>query len=124
MRYALPAGLIAGLATFGVYVLARGYYSGGRCARGADECGDADAVPRLDLGAGDHCAAVYMVAGGAGAGDGGAGFLVVLAIPWLQQFFALKLVGTTLPWAAVGIAVVAGVVLEFAWRWVGRKFPA
>ena len=37
----------------------------------------------------------------------GVAFLLVLAVPWLQHFFALKLVGAVLPWTAVGIAVVA-----------------
>ncbi len=37
----------------------------------------------------------------------GAAFLLVLAAPWLQDFFALKLVGVAKPWVAVGIAVVA-----------------
>ncbi|MBB4891881.1 cation-transporting ATPase E [Streptomyces olivoverticillatus] len=123
MRYALPAGLIAGLATFGVYVLARGYYSG------ADALGAQTSAATLTL----FLVSIWVLAIIARPYTWwrvvlvlamGAGFLVVLAIPWLQQFFALKLVGTTLPWAAVGIAVVAGVVLEFAWRWVGRKFPA
>ena len=50
-------------------------------------------------------------------------FLLVLVVPWLQDFFALKLVGTTMPWTAVGIAAVAAVALEFVWRWVDRRFP-
>ncbi|NED83340.1 hypothetical protein G3I76_25025, partial [Streptomyces sp. SID11233] len=31
----------------------------------------------------------------------GFGFLLVLTVPWLQDFFALKLVGTTMPWTGV-----------------------
>ncbi|MDQ0775479.1 type IV secretory pathway TraG/TraD family ATPase VirD4 [Streptomyces aurantiacus] len=54
----------------------------------------------------------------------GLGFLLVLVVPWLQEFFALKLVGTTLPWTAVGIAVVGAGVLELVWRGVDRRFPA
>jgi cation-transporting ATPase E len=51
----------------------------------------------------------------------GAAFVVVLVVPWLQHFFALKLVGVTMPWIAVGISVVAGVALEGAWRVVDRR---
>lgn len=53
-----------------------------------------------------------------------AAFLVVLVTPALQHFFALRLVGAALPWVAVAVAAVAGVLLEVAWRWVARKFPA
>jgi cation-transporting ATPase E len=53
----------------------------------------------------------------------GAAFLIVLMVPWLQNFFALKLVGTVIPWTAVGIAVVAAAALEFTWRLVSRRFP-
>ena len=53
----------------------------------------------------------------------GLGFLLVLVVPWLQTFFALKLVGMTMPWIAVGISAGAAVVLELAWRWVDRRFP-
>jgi cation-transporting ATPase E len=54
----------------------------------------------------------------------GVAFLLVLAAPWLQDFFALKLVGVRKPWAAVGIAVVAAATLELVGRWVDRRFPA
>jgi cation-transporting ATPase E len=53
----------------------------------------------------------------------GVAFLLVLAVPSLQDFFALKLVGVTMPWAAVGVAAVASGALEYLWRWVGRRFP-
>lgn len=54
----------------------------------------------------------------------GVAFLIVLVVPWLQNFFALKLVGTTMPWAAVGIAAAGAGLLEVAWRWVDRRFAA
>ncbi|GAA3483978.1 hypothetical protein GCM10018966_085100 [Streptomyces yanii] len=54
----------------------------------------------------------------------GVAFQMVLAVPWLQDFFALKLVGVTMPWVAVDIAVVAAATLELVWRWVDRRFPA
>jgi len=54
----------------------------------------------------------------------GVAFLFVLIVPRLQHFFALKLVGETMPWVAVGIAGVAAVALELLWKWVDRRFPA
>jgi cation-transporting ATPase E len=49
------------------------------------------------------------------------GFVVVLVTPWLQRFFALRLVGTQTPWTAVGIAVAGGLVLEATWAWVRHR---
>jgi cation-transporting ATPase E len=46
----------------------------------------------------------------------GAGFLIVLVTPWLQEFFALRLVGAQGPWTAVGVAVAASALLELVWR--------
>jgi cation-transporting ATPase E len=54
----------------------------------------------------------------------GLGFVLVLMVPWLQDFFALKLVGVTMPWIAVGISMVAAATLELLWRWVDRRVPA
>jgi cation-transporting ATPase E len=54
----------------------------------------------------------------------GLGFLLVLVVPGLQDFFAVRLVGAAMPWLAVGIAAVAAVALEFLWKWVDRRFPA
>jgi cation-transporting ATPase E len=51
-------------------------------------------------------------------------FLFVLVVPALQDFFALRLVGVTMPWTAVGVAAVAAASLEYAWRWVDRRHPA
>jgi cation-transporting ATPase E len=42
-------------------------------------------------------------------------FVLVLVIPFGQDFFQLSLVGTTGPWTAVGIAAGAAVLLEIAW---------
>jgi cation-transporting ATPase E len=54
----------------------------------------------------------------------GVAFVCVLAVPYLQRFFALRLVGETIPWAAVGIAAVSAAALELLWKWVDRRFPA
>ena len=48
----------------------------------------------------------------------------MLVVPWLQDFFALKLVGAEVPWVAVGLAAGAGVLLELAWVTTRRRPPA
>ncbi|AZM46768.1 magnesium-transporting ATPase [Streptomyces sp. WAC 06738] len=122
MRYAIPAGLIAGTATFVTYMLARAHYSG----HGALDAETSAATLTLFL------IAMWVLVIIARpytwwrvglVGTMALGFVIVLVTPWLQKFFALKLVGTEMPWTAVGIAVASAVLLEFAWRWVTRRFP-
>ncbi|MEV7866904.1 HAD-IC family P-type ATPase [Streptomyces sp. NPDC088124] len=123
MRYAVPSGIIAALATFTTYLLARHVYTG------PDSLGAETSAATLTL----FLVSMWVLAIVARpytwwriclVVSMGAAFLVVLAVPALQHFFALKLVGTAVPWAAVGIAVVASVALELCWHWVGRRFPA
>ncbi|MFI1306985.1 HAD-IC family P-type ATPase [Streptomyces sioyaensis] len=123
MRYAIPSGLITGLAAFTTYLLARSYYTG----PGALSAETSTATLTLFL------AALWVLAIIARPYTWwrialvlamGLAFVLVLATPWLQHFFALRLVGTTMPWAAVAIALVAAALLEITWRWVGRRFPA
>ncbi|MBD0746308.1 cation-translocating P-type ATPase [Streptomyces sp. CBMA152] len=123
MRYAIPGGVIAAVTTFATYLLARHYYVGD----GAREAETSAATLTLFL------VSMWVLAIIARpytwwriclVAAMGVAFLLVLAVPWLQTFFALKLVGTTLPWAAVGIAAVGAVGLEFAWRWVDRRGAA
>ncbi|MGW7089243.1 HAD-IC family P-type ATPase [Streptomyces sp. NPDC054871] len=123
MRYAIPGGVVAGAATFCTYLLARSHYSGA----GAREAETSAATLALFL------IAMWVLAIIARPytwwrlgliGAMGLGFLLVLTVPWLQDFFQLKLVGTTMPWAAVAIAAVASLVIEVIFRWVGRRFPA
>ncbi|MFE7352654.1 HAD-IC family P-type ATPase [Streptomyces sp. NPDC057543] len=122
MRYAIPSGVIAAAATFVTYMAARHYYSG----TGALDAETSVATLTLFLVSMWVLAIiarpytwwrVCLVAAM------GLAFLIVLVVPWLQQFFALKLVGAVMPWTAVGIAVVAAAGLEYAWRLVGRRFP-
>ncbi|MGI5259650.1 HAD-IC family P-type ATPase [Streptomyces angustmyceticus] len=123
MRYAVPSGVITGLAAFTTYLLARGYYSG----PGALPAETSAATLTLFLTAMWVLAIIarpYTWWRIALVLAMGLAFVAVLATPWLQTFFDLRLVGTTMPWAAVAIAVVAAVLLEVAWRWVGRRFPA
>ncbi|MFI6809422.1 HAD-IC family P-type ATPase [Streptomyces luteogriseus] len=123
MRYAIPGGVVAAVATFTTYLLAREHYTG----PGALDAETSAATLTLFLISMWVLAIiarpytwwrVALVASMAGA------FLLVLVVPWLQHFFALKLVGVTMPWTAVGIAAVAAAALELLWRWVDRRFPA
>ncbi|WP_103534920.1 HAD-IC family P-type ATPase [Streptomyces sp. SM11] len=123
MRYAIPSGVIAAAATFATYLVARHHYSG----EGALEAETSAATLTLFL------VSMWVLAIIARpytwwriglVAAMGLGFLIVLVVPWLQDFFALKLVGAPMPWTAVGIAVAAAALLEFTWRWVGRRFGA
>ncbi|AZK94750.1 MULTISPECIES: cation-translocating P-type ATPase [Streptomyces] len=123
MRYAIPSGIIAAAATFTTYLLARSHYSG------TDALDAETSAATLTL----FLVALWVLAIVARpytwwrialVATMGLGFLIVLVVPWLQEFFALKLVGTAMPWTAVGIAAGAGVLLEVAWRVVDRRVPA
>ncbi|HWU06414.1 MAG TPA: HAD-IC family P-type ATPase [Streptomyces sp.] len=121
MRYAIPSGVIAAAATFTTYLVARHHYAG----TGALDAETSAATLTLFLVSMWVLAIIarpYTWWRVALVATMGLCFLVVLAVPWLQDFFALKLVGTTMPWAAAGIAAAAAAVLEFAWRVVGRRF--
>ncbi|MFI1938467.1 HAD-IC family P-type ATPase [Streptomyces purpureus] len=123
MRYAIPGGIIAAATTFTTYLLARSHYSG----PGALDAETSAATLTLFLVSMWVLAIIarpYTWWRIALVATMGGGFLLVLVVPWLQDFFALKLVGTTMPWAAVAIAAAGAALLEFAWRWVDRKFPA
>jgi cation-transporting ATPase E len=123
MRYAVPAGVIAAAATFSAYLLARSHYTGPASLSAETS------VATLTL----FLVAMWVLAIIARpytwwriglVATMGLGFLLVLTVPWLQDFFALKLVGTTMPWTAVMIAAVGAALLELSWRVVGRRFPA
>ncbi|MFG2194594.1 cation-translocating P-type ATPase [Streptomyces sp. NPDC048639] len=122
MRYAVPAGVIAGLTTFATYLLARYYYAGPRSLEAETSVATLAlfliALWVLAIVARPYTwwrVALILTMLGC--------FLVVLATPWLQAFFQLRLVGTTMPWTAVFIAAVAGVVLEGTWWWVHHRHP-
>ncbi|MCX5178670.1 cation-translocating P-type ATPase [Streptomyces virginiae] len=123
MRYAIPGGVIAAVATFLSYLIARHHYTG----QGALEAESSAATLTLFLTSMWVLAIIarpytwWRVA--LVAAMGGA-FLIVLVVPWLQDFFQLKLVGVVVPWIAVAVAVGAAVLIEFTFRWVDRKFPA
>ncbi|GHI06867.1 magnesium-transporting ATPase [Streptomyces cellostaticus] len=122
MRYSIPGGVVAGVATFVTYLVARHYYTG----PGSLDAETSAATLTLFLISMWVLAIiarpytwwrVTLVA------SMGVAFVFVLAVPALQSFFALKLVGVAMPWTAVGIAVVAAAALEVLWKWVDRRFP-
>ncbi|MFE6361142.1 cation-translocating P-type ATPase [Streptomyces sp. NPDC057806] len=123
MRYSIPGGVVAAVATFLTYLIARHHYAG----EGALDAETSAATLTLFLISMWVLAIIarpytwwriVLVA------SMGLGFVLVLAVPWLQDFFALKLVGQTMPWIAVGISVGAAAALEVIWKWVDRRFPA
>ncbi|GAA3864946.1 HAD-IC family P-type ATPase [Streptomyces lacrimifluminis] len=123
MRYSIPGGVLAAVATFATYLIARHHYTG----EGALDAETSAATLTLFLISMWVLAIVarpYTWWRIALVASMGAGFLLVLVVPPLQEFFALKLVGVTMPWIAVGIAAVAAATLEVLWRWVDRRFPA
>ncbi|WP_328561125.1 HAD-IC family P-type ATPase [Streptomyces coelicoflavus] len=122
MRYAIPGGVVAGAATFVTYLVARQHYTGPD-ALDAETSAATLTLFLISMWVLAIIARPYTWWRVLLVAAMGLGFLVVLAVPWLQDFFALKLVGVTMPWTAVGIAVAGAAVLELAWRWVDRRLP-
>lgn len=123
MRYSIPGGVLAAAATFATYLIARHHYTD----EGALEAETSVATLTLFLISMWVLAIIarpYTWWRIALVASMGAGFLLVLVVPSLQEFFALRLTGGTMPWIAVGIAAVAAATLEVLWRWVDRRFPA
>ncbi|WP_399886242.1 HAD-IC family P-type ATPase [Streptomyces sp. BBFR51] len=123
MRYAIPGGVVAGAATFVTYLVARNHYSGPH-ALDAETSAATLTLFLISMWVLAIIARPYTWWRVLLVAAMGLAFVVVLVVPWLQDFFALKLVGVTMPWTAVGIAVGAAAVLELLWRWVDRRFPA
>ncbi|MBP5863002.1 HAD-IC family P-type ATPase [Streptomyces scabiei] len=123
MRYSIPGGVLAAVATFVTYLIARHHYTG----EGALEAETSAATLTLFL------ISMWVLAIiarpytwwrlGLVAAMGGC-FVVVLVVPSLQDFFALRLVGAAMPWIAVAVAAGASALLELLWRRVDRRFPA
>ncbi|GAA0684623.1 HAD-IC family P-type ATPase [Kitasatospora atroaurantiaca] len=118
LRLAVPGGVIAGTATFAAYMLAR-------------------SNPTTDLKADTSVAtltlflvAIWVLAIVARPytwwrlaliGTMCGAFALVLMVPWLSDFFQLSLAGVRDPWVGVGIAGVAGLLLEVTWRVIVRR---
>ncbi|MER5373861.1 HAD-IC family P-type ATPase [Streptomyces sp. NPDC002553] len=122
MRYSIPGGVLAGAATFTTYLIARHHYTG----PGALDAETSAATLTLFLTSMWILAIIarpYTWWRIALVAAMGAAFLVVLVVPWLQDFFALKLVGVSMPWTAVAVAAAASALLELLWRWLDRRSP-
>ncbi|MFE7761182.1 HAD-IC family P-type ATPase [Streptomyces sp. NPDC057438] len=123
MRYSIPGGVLAAVATFVTYLIARHHYTG-EGALGAETSAATLTLFLISMWVLAIIARPYTWWRlGLVAAMGGC-FLLVLVVPWLQDFFALRLVGATMPWIAVAVAAGASALLEFLWRWVDRRFPA
>jgi cation-transporting ATPase E len=117
LRFAIPAGVIAAAATIGSYLYARSVY---------DDNLDAEtSAATLTL----FLVALWVLAIIARpytwwrvllVAAMGAGFALVLTIPWLQEFFQLELEGVRGPWVSAAIAVAAAAVLEVVWWMLSR----
>ncbi|MGW5618935.1 cation-translocating P-type ATPase [Streptomyces sp. NPDC003877] len=123
MRYAIPGGVVAAVATFATYLIAREHYTGPE-ALDAETSAATLTLFLISMWVLAIIARPYTWWRIALVTAMGGAFLLVLVAPWLQDFFALKLVGMTMPWVAVGISAVAAATLELTWRWVDRRFPA
>jgi cation-transporting ATPase E len=123
MRYSIPGGVVAGAATFVTYLLARHSYAGAD-ALAAETSAATLTLFLISMWVLAIIARPYTWWRLALVAAMGVAFLFVLVVPALQTFFALRLVGMTMPWTAVAVAVVAAVALEFLWKWVDRRFPA
>ncbi|AZM90356.1 cation-translocating P-type ATPase [Streptomyces sp. W1SF4] len=123
MRYAIPGGTIAAVATFVTYLIARAHYSGPDSLK-AETSAATLTLFLTSMWVLAIIARPYTWWRVALVGAMGAAFLVVLVVPWLQDFFQLKLEGVTMPWIAVAIAAAASAAIEFTFRWVDRRLPA
>jgi cation-transporting P-type ATPase E len=120
MRYATPAGIICGGATFVAYLVARHHYTGAG-ALDAETSAATLTLFLLEVWVLAIVARPYTWWRIALVLAMGLGFVIVLVTPWLQHFFALRLVGDRIPWTAVGIAAAGAVALELSWWWVRRR---
>lgn len=123
MRYSIPGGVVAALATFTTYLVARHHYAGGD-ALGAETSAATLTLFLISMWVLAIIARPYTWWRVCLVATMGLAFVVVLMVPWLQDFFALRLVGTTMPWTAVGIAVAGAALLEVVWRVVDRRMAA
>ncbi|MFF7975299.1 HAD-IC family P-type ATPase [Streptomyces sp. NPDC007905] len=122
MRHSIPGGVVAGVATFVTYLIARHHYTGPG-SLDAETSAATLTLFLISMWVLVIIARPYTWWRVVLVASMGVAFLFVLVVPALQSFFALKLVGKAMPWTAVGVAVVAAVALEFLWKWVDRRFP-
>jgi cation-transporting ATPase E len=119
LRFAMPAGFVAYVATFTTYAIARSRLEG--TAPTDVALMQARTCATLTL----FCVAIVVLSILARPWEWWkallvaamvAAFLLVLKVPFLHDYFAIDLPMSSLVWTAVGIGVGAGVVLEVAAR--------
>jgi cation-transporting ATPase E len=115
LRFAVPAGVIAGAAAFAEYLVARADHATGKVA---DTSATTLTLFLVALWVLAIIARPYTWWRVLLVAAMGAGFGLVLVVPWLKHFFELDLAGWHDPWTGVGIALVAGLLLEISWRFV------
>jgi cation-transporting P-type ATPase E len=113
---AIPAGTVAAAATFAAYALAR------------DQDGVGGPEARTTATISLFLLALWVLAILARPAPAfrtalvaamAAGFGIVLAVPNLREFFAVDLPQSVVVLAAVGVAALAGALLEAGWRLSG-----
>jgi cation-transporting ATPase E len=116
LRFAVPAGTVAAVATLAAYGLARA------------ESGVSQTQARTTATIALFLVALWVLAILARPTNPwraglvlsmGAAFVVILSLPWFRDFFELRLPPTELRLAAVGIALAGGFVIELGWRVAG-----
>ncbi|WP_375546745.1 cation-translocating P-type ATPase [Streptomyces gossypii] len=118
LRFALPAGLLAAVATFAAYLYARHVYDGNL---EAETSAATLTLFLVALWALAIIARPYTWWRIALVLTMGAAFAVVLVVPFAQEFFQLELVGVRAPWTSVAIAAGAGLLLEVTWAVLRRR---
>jgi cation-transporting P-type ATPase E len=119
LRFAVPAGVLAAVATMSSYGLARSQDVPQIEARTtATITLFIVAMWVLAILARPFTWWRYELVGGmAGL------FVLALLVPWSRHFFALNMARPAITAAAVGIAAVAAGLLELGWRWSGWLRP-
>jgi cation-transporting ATPase E len=120
LRFAVPAGVIAGAAAFTAYMLARANHATGQVADTSTATLTLFVVALWVLAIIQRPYALWKLALPAAMG---LGFLLVMTVPWAQRFFQLQLEGWRDPLTGVAIALVAGVLLEVVWRRINLAAP-
>ena len=120
LRFAIPAGVIAGAAAFTAYMLARANHATGQVADTSTATLTLFIVALWVLAIIARPFALWKLILIVLMG---LGFLLVMTVPWAQNFFQLHLEGWRDPITGVVIAVAAGVLLEIVWRWINIGLP-
>ncbi|WP_084725762.1 cation-translocating P-type ATPase [Streptacidiphilus melanogenes] len=120
LRFAIPAGVIAGAAAFTAYMLARANHATGQVADTSTATLTLFVVALWVLAIIARPFALWKVVLVALMA---LGFVLVMTVPWAQNFFQLQLEGWRDPVTGAVIGVVAGVLLEIVWRWINIGLP-